>query len=45
MLILKTLPLDAALLTIAVALVDASATVADLPIIVVTFTIFGAAIF
>tara|TARA_R110000772_G_C13028058_1_gene411370 strand:+ start:7 stop:153 length:147 start_codon:yes stop_codon:yes gene_type:complete len=43
MLILKTLPLDAALLTSAVAFVDDKATIADLAVIVATFTTFGAA--
>jgi len=36
--------LDPALLTSVVAEVEVSATVADLPVIVATFTIFGAAI-
>jgi hypothetical protein len=44
MLILNTLPLDAALLTSVVADVVESATVAVLPVIVATFTTFGAAI-
>jgi hypothetical protein len=45
MLILNTLPDDAALLTSVVCEVVESAIVADLPMIVLTFTMFGAAIF
>jgi hypothetical protein len=45
MLILNTLPLAAALLTSVVCEVEESAIVADLPMIVLTSTIFGAAIF
>jgi hypothetical protein len=45
MLILKTLPLDAALLTSVVREVEVSATLEVLPMMVLTFTMFGAAIF
>jgi hypothetical protein len=43
MLILKTLLLDPALLTSVVADVEDKATIADLAVIVATFTTFGAA--
>jgi len=43
-LILKTLPLDAALLTSVVCEVELSATLEVIPVIVLTFTMFGAAI-
>jgi len=43
MLILKTLPDDAALLTSVVCEVEDKATSADLAVIVATFTTFGAA--
>jgi hypothetical protein len=43
MLILNTLPLDAELLTTEVADVELKATIADLAVIVATFTTFGAA--
>jgi hypothetical protein len=45
MLILNTLPLDEALLTRVVCEVEVSEILAVLPIMVLTFTMFGAAIF